>query len=439
MPNATDNCSATLTASVPSGSSFGLGTHQVVFTAVDPSGNTTYDTLTFTVTDMVDPTLDNVPSDTTLYSSVNTCDVMYAWPAITGSDNCSAVTVNTSIANGAMFSAGVTTVNITGTDAAGNVVTGSFDVTVVDTVSPTWVFVPSNITSGNCNSAVTYTLPSASDNCSSVTVSQIAGLASGSTFPSGTTTNTFVATDASGNTSTVSFDVVINTTTISYTPAVSSLCENDAAVDLTDSTYALTFSGNGVNGSMFDPGNAGVGVHTLQYTYVDSLGCTITGNFTIVVNQLPIVPTIVRLSSTMLTVNNIYPTYQWYRNGVKINGATSRNYTVTQAGEYSVKVGNGNCFVFSDTFGFGIGIDEVEKGSYIVYPNPSHGQFKIVHGFDTDNMTIQVVNMLGQVIYQSLEKESNITIDLSDVAQGSYILIMRNQETEVRQPLKIQR
>lgn len=439
MPNTTDNCSATLTSSVASGSSFGLGTHQVVFTAVDPSGNNSYDTLTFTVTDMVDPTLDNVPADTILYSSANTCDVMYAWPSIIGSDNCSVVTVSTSVASGSMFSVGVTTVNVTGTDAAGNTVIGSFDVTVVDTISPIWVFVPANINSGNCNSAVTYTLPTASDNCSSVTVAQVAGLPSGSTFPSGTTTNTFVATDASGNTSTVSFDVVINTTSISYAPPVSSLCENDAAVDLTDTAYALTFSGNGVSGSMFDPSDAGVGVHTLQYTFVDSLGCTITGNFSIAVNQLPTIPTIVRLSSTMLTVNNIYPSYQWYRNGVKINGATSRTYTVTQAGEYSVKVGNGNCYVFSDAFGFGIGIDEVEKGSYIVYPNPSHGQFKIVHGFDTDNMTIQVVNMLGQVIYQSLENESNITIDLSDVAQGSYILIMRNQETEVRQPLKIQR
>ncbi|HBC05844.1 MAG TPA: hypothetical protein DC015_17025, partial [Aequorivita sp.] len=39
---------------------------------------------------------------------------------------------------------------------------------------------------------------------------QTAGLASGETFPIGTTTNTFVVTDASGNTATCSFDVTIN-------------------------------------------------------------------------------------------------------------------------------------------------------------------------------------------------------------------------------------
>ena len=76
MPSATDNCSATLTSSAMSGSTFAVGTHTVTFTATDLSGNVTISTLTFTVTDMVAPTLTNVPSDTTLYSDVNTCGAM---------------------------------------------------------------------------------------------------------------------------------------------------------------------------------------------------------------------------------------------------------------------------------------------------------------------------------------------------------------------------
>ncbi|MDO8281067.1 MAG: HYR domain-containing protein, partial [Thermodesulfovibrionia bacterium] len=42
-----------------------------------------------------------------------------------------------------------------------------------------------------------------------VQLEQTAGLASGSLFPIGTTTNTFLATDGSGNTSTCSFDVIV--------------------------------------------------------------------------------------------------------------------------------------------------------------------------------------------------------------------------------------
>ena len=42
-----------------------------------------------------------------------------------------------------------------------------------------------------------------------VTATQTAGLASGEEFPVGTTTNTFEVTDAAGNTTTCSFDVVV--------------------------------------------------------------------------------------------------------------------------------------------------------------------------------------------------------------------------------------
>jgi hypothetical protein len=56
---------------------------------------------------------------------------------------------------------------------------------------------------------VSYSAPSANDNCPGVSVSQIAGLASGSAFPIGTTTNTFVATDAAGNADTCSFTVTV--------------------------------------------------------------------------------------------------------------------------------------------------------------------------------------------------------------------------------------
>jgi len=71
---------------------------------------------------------------------------------------------------------------------------------------------PSNITvnvqSNTCGALVSYAQPSAADNCGA-TVTQTSGLASGSLFPVGTTTNTFVATDASGNQSTCSFTVTV--------------------------------------------------------------------------------------------------------------------------------------------------------------------------------------------------------------------------------------
>jgi hypothetical protein len=57
---------------------------------------------------------------------------------------------------------------------------------------------------------VTYADPVATDNCTSpISWVQTEGLPSGSLFPVGTTTNTFVATDDFGNSAECSFDVVV--------------------------------------------------------------------------------------------------------------------------------------------------------------------------------------------------------------------------------------
>ncbi|MBT8266310.1 MAG: HYR domain-containing protein, partial [Bacteroidia bacterium] len=83
-----------------------------------------------------------------------------------------------------------------------------------DTIPPT-ITCPANININNdgglCSAVVTYSVTS-TDNCAGETISQTAGIASGGTFPVGTTTNTFVVTDVDGNTATCSFDVTVNDT-----------------------------------------------------------------------------------------------------------------------------------------------------------------------------------------------------------------------------------
>jgi len=56
---------------------------------------------------------------------------------------------------------------------------------------------------------VNYTAPTGTDNCANATTTQTAGLASGASFPVGTTTNTFRTTDAVGNTAECSFTVTV--------------------------------------------------------------------------------------------------------------------------------------------------------------------------------------------------------------------------------------
>ena len=93
----------------------------------------------------------------------------------------------------------------------GTTSTQSKGVNVVDTTPPVFANIPADITqtiSSGTGAAVTFTLPTATDAVSgNRTVT--AAPASGSTFPIGTTTVTFTASDAAGNTATATFRVTV--------------------------------------------------------------------------------------------------------------------------------------------------------------------------------------------------------------------------------------
>ncbi|MCB0682321.1 MAG: HYR domain-containing protein, partial [Saprospiraceae bacterium] len=77
----------------------------------------------------------------------------------------------------------------------------------------------------SAGATVNYSTPSGSDNCPGATTIQTLGLASGATFPIGTTTNTFLVTDAAGNTASCSFDVTV----VGVAPEI--VCPADLTVD----------------------------------------------------------------------------------------------------------------------------------------------------------------------------------------------------------------
>ena len=127
-------------------------------------------------------------------------------------------------ASGSTFPLGVTTVNVTSTDAAGNTRNGSFTVTVRDTTAPI-LTMPSNpivTVNGTMGSVVNFTVSALDLVDGNVTAT--ATPPSGGIFPTGTTTVNVSATDAAGNTAHGSFAVtVVNTaallTNVQITPA----------------------------------------------------------------------------------------------------------------------------------------------------------------------------------------------------------------------------
>ena len=196
-----------------SGSFFNLGTTIVKYFAEDNSGN--FDTCQFLViiTDNVAPVLSNCPAPVTV-SATSNCEATANWAPPTATDNCAA-SLSSSHTPGAIFPLGSTIVTYTASDNAGNTATCSFTVTVVDDTAPSFSNCPMDITvdapSGTCTSAVSWTPPTANDDCV-VTVNTSHN--PGSIFQVGSpTTVTYTATDQGGNTAVCSFTVTVQDVT----------------------------------------------------------------------------------------------------------------------------------------------------------------------------------------------------------------------------------
>jgi hypothetical protein len=284
-PTTTGSC-GTITCTPASGSAFPTGTTTVTCsTTAGPSCS-----FTVTVNDAQPPTI-TCPANITTGNTPGQCSAVVNFTP-TPSDNCPGVTASCVPASGSTFPKGTTTVTCTATDASMNTANCSFTVTVNDTEAPT-IACPANIAigtgAGQCSAVVTYSTPTASDNCPGVGT-PVCSPASGSTFPKGTTTVTCTVTDASSNVGSCGFTVTVNDT---QPPTIT--CPGNIAMGTDPNlcsavvTYAPAATDNcpgvGVvcapaSGSSFPKG-----ITTVTCTATDGSGNMASCSFTVTVND----------------------------------------------------------------------------------------------------------------------------------------------------------
>jgi hypothetical protein len=205
---ASDNCgNPTVAQSPAAGTLVGPGPHTVTVTATDDSGNTSSDTVVFTVNDTTAPTI-SCPANITRGNDPGSCSANINPGTASASDNCGSPTVAGTRSDGQALNApypkGTTTITWTATDGAGNRSSCTQTITVNDTQNPV-ISCPANITAneepGTCAAHVNPGSPTASDNCGSASVSgsRSDGRPLTDPYPLGTTTITWTATDSSGN------------------------------------------------------------------------------------------------------------------------------------------------------------------------------------------------------------------------------------------------
>ncbi len=170
------------------------------------------------------------------------------------------------------------------------------------------------------------------------------------------------------------------------------------------------------------------GAYTYTVTATNGT-CTYTDEVTVTVKSLPAKPVITQ-EANQLAASITGAAYEWVKDGVTIAGATAQTISITEAGNYKVKVKNeAGCYSeYSDELQVVLqptGIaDAAEKLGIAVYPNPGNGRVSIAAKQPLTRVEIIVTNTVGHVLYNHRLPvlQAQQELDLTHLPAGIYLL-----------------
>ena len=292
-PTETDNVGATISVNYEPGTSFPIGTTDVIYIAADAAGNYAKCQFNVTVADVEAPRIFPCPSNINVPTDfeVNYATVSWAVPQVTDNFDLSP-SVTVSDQPGSQFPFGQTAVLYTAVDSYGNAANCSFVITVVDQTVPLFEYCPPDILVGTDSNnvseiSVSWTLPVVTDN---VHLDHVTSTNSpGDVFSIGTSSVSYYAFDEVNNEATCTFTItVVDTTPPSWTNCPSSITVYSMTGESVAATWALptAFDNVGVSstavtaasGQFFEPG-----VSTVTFTAWDVAGNSASCAFNVTV------------------------------------------------------------------------------------------------------------------------------------------------------------
>lgn len=127
--------------------------------------------------------------------------------------------------------------------------------------------------------------------------------------------------------------------------------------------------------------------------------------------------------------------YQWFLDGVAIDGATNFNYVAEASGSYSLAVTEDGCAFTTEAVAIEIlSFDDTNIMS--IYPNPATDFVDIQ--FETEGKAkIVVRDLAGRTLIRSKESGSHLSLDLRSLEAGIYFLeITQNQKLTTSRLIK---
>ncbi len=201
------------------------------------------------------------------------------------------------------------------------------------------------------------------------------------------------------------------------------------------------YSGNGVIDGNFDPVVAGIGIHTIVYTYENENGCENSATQTIQVNALPEV--------TLASFENVNDSTVAFEltGGLPLGGNYSGNgvigdsfdpttvgigvYVITYA--YTDENGCENFATQTIEVEETLGVNDIANGiNFNLYPNPNNGILNLdINSVNYSNFDVKIFNQIGiNVLSEQINLTNNTTFNfnLKNLTTGIYFFTLQNKQ-----------
>jgi hypothetical protein len=122
-----------------------------------------------------------------------------------------------------------------------------------------------------------------------------------------------------------------------------------------------------------------------------------------------------------------YDFYQWYFNNNAIVNDTSFYHVAMQNGDYRVLVIDSHgCPGMDTVFSFSVGLPAAEAlRNVVLYPNPAHDYLNVTGYEFSAEVEISITDLLGRNVYSNFTSQKHISINVSHLPTGVYIVSVR--------------
>jgi hypothetical protein len=245
---------------------------------------------------------------------------------------------------------------------------------------------------------------------------------------------TVTVTDANGCTGTNSTVVTVNPNPAPLITGDSILCQSNS-LNAGSGYAAYLWSTSAVTQTV---NISSIGIYTVTVTNL--YGCT--GSDVFIVSAIPFIlsssgPTaICSGDSVMLTAIPLMVSYQWYRNYNIIQGATSENLWIKNAGKYSCHaIDTTGCHASSNFRRVSIicfpplpAIERIEnseldRAGIIISPNPANFRANVILNFPVNEWAnVQLMDVSGRIVNEFLIAENTTEFSFENYQSGIFLL-----------------